>query len=336
MRYVTGWMLALAIAVPVSLLAACVGNRVSGWPSRALVADVPNSTLIVWEAVLRAYYADPGPFHPYIVRPMPVILWPKGPGSVPAVWAARLVADSVVDGVCDASAMLNCWSDVHARYLELGMPARAGGDTVVVRIDFAQQTTGLCGTDEWSRHQFLWSTEARVVVTGKKAAVVRDSIVSVSDEVSCSVEPMSAEELRSLEREQTLRALAGCYVVVLMADSAQLMDMKRSPPSWIDTRPHRIVMDTIQLDSVPATVEATRDAWRLSSRFAKYPGSWWAQLDSRIHMEMGDFFVLRSIDLWPTMTPGHFEGRAHELTDSSQEYFYSAQADRIEGECRAT
>lgn len=328
--------LKLACIAATALLPACAGNRVSGWPSHALVADVPNSALIVWEAVLRAYYADPGPFHPGIVRPMPVILWPKGPGSVPAVWAARLVADSVVDGVCDAGAMLNCWSDVHARYLDPGEPVPTRGDTLLVRIDFTQETTGLCGTQEWSDHQYLWSTEARVVTGGKRAQVVGDSVVSVSDEVSCSIERMSAAETRALERERTLGELTGCYEVVLTADSAQLTDMKRSPPSWTDTRPHRIVMDTIQLDSVPATVEATRDAWRLSSRFTRDPGSWWARLDCRIHMEMGDFLVLRTIDLWPTMTPGHFEGRAHELRDSSQEYFYSAQADRIEGECRAT
>ena len=323
----------LSCLVPLSLLAACAGNRASGWPSRALVADVPDSTLVIWEAVLRSYSADPGPFHPYIVRPMPVILWPKGPGSVPAVWAARLVADSVVDGVCDASAMLNCWGDVHARYLGLGMPARAGSDTVVVRIDFAQQTTGLCGTEEWSLHQFLWSTEARAVVMGNKAAVARDSIVSVSDEVSCSVEPMSDDDIRSLEREQTLRALAGCYAVVLKADSAQLTDMKRSPSSWTDTRPQRIVVDTIRLDSVPVAVEVAREAWRLSSRFAQDPGSWWARIDSRIYMEMGNFFVLRSIDLWPTMTSGHFEGRAHELMDSSHEYFYTARASKLDEGC---
>ena len=99
--------------------------------------------------------------------------------------------------------------------------------------------------------------------------------------------------------------------------------------------PHRIVTDTIELDSVPMKVEMASDAWRLSSPFARDPGSRWARIDSRIHMLMGDYFVLRRIDLRPTMTPGHFEGRAHELTDSLQEYFYSAQAVRLEGECGA-
>ena len=324
----------LTCMVVAVLLSACAGNLVTGWPSRALVTDVPDSTLLVWEAVLRAYHADHSPFHPYGARPMPVILWKKGPRTVPAVWAARLVADSVVDGVCDASAMLNCWGDVHARYLDLRMPARARGDTVVVRINFAQQTTGLCGTEKWSLHQFLWSTEARVLIRGKKVVVVRDSIVSVSDEVSCSVERISDAEIRALERKQILRALTGCYAVALTPDSLWLADMTRSPSSWTDTVPRRILTDTIELDTVPVTVEAIPDAWRLSSRFARAPGSWWARIDSRIHMAMGDFFVLRTMDLWPTMTPGRFEGKAHELTDPSQEYFYTVRATKLDEECR--
>jgi hypothetical protein len=239
----------------------------------------------------------------------------------------------VLDGVCDAGAMLNCWSDVHARYLDPGEPVPARGDTLLVPIDFTQETAGLCGTGEWSDHQFLWSTQARVIIRGEEAVVVGDSLVSVSDEVSCSFERMSAAEARALERERTLRALTGCYAVVLTADSAQLLDMKRSPSSWTDRMPRRIVTDTIELQNMPAALKAIHPAWRLSSRFARAPESWWAWVGSRIHMEMGDFFVLRRIDLWPTMTPGHFEGRAHELTDSSQEYFYTARATKIDEGC---
>lgn len=55
--------------------------------------------------------------------------------------------------------------------------------------------------------------------------------------------------------------------------------------------------------------------------------------DGHVHMQTGDFFGLRRFDLWPTLTPGHFEGRAHELTDSSQEYFYTVVATRLDNGC---
>ena len=320
--------------VAIALLPACAGNQVTGWPSRALVKDAPDSTLQVWEAVLRAYHADPGPFHPYgSAKPMPVILRQRGRASVPAIWAARLVADSVVDGVCDDGAMLNCWSDVHARYLDLGVPTGAGDDTVTVRIDFTQETTGLCGTEEWSDHQYLWSTNAWVVAGGVELHVVRDSVVSVSDEVSCSVERMSAAEIRTFERERTLHVLVGCYQLMLSADSAQLLDVKRTPVSWVDTTLGRVAVDTIRLDSTAVNTRDGPSRWQLSSGFNRDPNSSWALSEGRLQIDMGDFFVVRHVDLWPTMNPGRLEGRARELTDSSQEYFYSAQATRLDGVC---
>lgn len=322
------------IAAVALLLSACAGNQVTGWPSRALATDVPDSTLRVWEAVLRAYHADPGPFHPFLsAKAMPVILRERGRASVPAVWAARLVANSVVDGVCDDSAMLNCWSDVHARYLDLGVPARADGDTVIVRIDFTQETTGLCGTEEWSTHQYLWSAQARVVAGRDRPEVVGDSIVSVSDEVSCSIEPMSAAEIRARDRERALRALAGCYQLVLSADSAQFLNMKRSPVSWTDTSLQRVMVDTVRLDSIPVSTRDGSGSWQLSSGFSRDPKSSWGWSEGRLQMDMGNFFVVRHVDLWPTMIPRRLAGRAREFTDSSQEYFYSAQATRLAGAC---
>ena len=319
----------------VASVSACAGNGPPGWPSRALVTDVPDSTLLIWEAVLQAYRADPGPFHPYgSANVMPVIIRQRGHASVPALWAARLVMDSVVDGVCDYGAMLNCWSDVHARFIGLGMPKLISGDTAIVHMDFTQETTDLCGTEEWSAHQYVWATDARVVATGKAPRVVGDSVVSVSDEVSCSIEPMSAADIRLFERARTLRALVGCYQLLYTTDSAHLVDMRRVPSSWTDTRIGRVVADTIHLDSIPMLATADSDAWHLSGESARDPSSQWTLADEHLQMVMGNFFVLRTVDLWPTMTAGHFEGKAHELTDSSQEYFYTVRATKLDEECR--
>jgi hypothetical protein len=329
MDRVTAWLI-----VVVTLLAGCAGNRPPGWPSRALVTDVPDSTLLVWEAVLQAYHASPGRFHPYgNVKALPVVLRERGRRSVPATWAARLVADSVLDGVCDDGAMLNCWSDVHARYLDFGRPARLGGDTLMVRIDFTQETTGLCGTASWSEHQYIWTTEARVVAVGSQLHVVGDSVVRIIDEAQCSITLMSASEMRAHDRARTLGALTGCYALALTADSAHLLDMKRSLTSWTDTTLRRIIVDTVALDSTTIAGGDGTDHWRLTSGFSRDPNSSWTWKERQLHLEMGNLFVLRRVDLWPTMIPDRFEGRGHELTDASQEYFYTAQATRLGEAC---
>jgi hypothetical protein len=178
------------------LFTACAGH--ARWFTPAPVAaPISSDTLAAWEAVLRAYRQDPGPFSPQLFIDRQYfsdqpLYWVDGyqPGGhpIPPKWSARLIADSVVDGLCGYYDALGCWMDVRARYITLSAPRSRRSDSLEVTMDVMSQTRSLCGSEEWSTHQASWTTSVMLLRTASGFRIARDSVTRVGDDATCTVD----------------------------------------------------------------------------------------------------------------------------------------------------